>query len=498
MKYSYRIKIAFACIASGVGRAPLSSQVPQPSRPADSVTIRIVNMDLRTAVQMMQQYIDQPVLFSGQGTAPVSLETPRPVPRGDVILLLRALLEGQNFELTSDTVSKLYRARQRTNAPQPGAIPQLGAPPARPQAAATELFVIPLKHARAAGVATTINSLYGRESYAVGANGRPQTLADELRQSQIPPVGAPSPQVPASPPARSAAFSGEVTIVPDPRANSLLVRANRTDFELIQAAVEQIDVRPLQALIEVLVVEVERDRSLSLGIDASLAATTVGHNGASINGGVTGPSPGLGDFALSVMQLGGFNLDATLRAAAQLGDVHIINRPVVLTANNEQASIIVGSQRPFVQLSRTLPTDNGSQDQVVEYKDVGTKLTVRPTISIDGSVELEVTQEVSNATTETAFNAPVISTRSVQTQLLVHDGQTVVLGGLTGQEKDIAQSGIPILSSIPFLGALFGQVSRSTTETELFIFLTPHVIRTDDDAARLSDPLKARAGSIKP
>jgi general secretion pathway protein D len=199
------------------------------------------------------------------------------------------------------------------------------------------------------------------------------------------------------------------------------------------------------------------------------------------------------------MGLGGVNLDATIGAAAGRGDVRIISRPVVLTANDEQAEVVVGSQRPFVQVARTVPgADVGIRDEVVQYKDVGTRLRVRPTISIDGTVQLDVSQEVSNATTETQFNAPVISTRSVRTDLIVRDGQTIVLGGLTDREHDVQSEGVPFFSSIPFIGGLFGRHSRSTTETELFIFLTPRVIRSDEDAERLTSPLRDRAEKIKP
>jgi general secretion pathway protein D len=110
-------------------------------------------------------------------------------------------------------------------------------------------------------------------------------------------------------------------------------------------------------------------------------------------------------------------------------------------------------------------------------------------------VQLEVTQEVSTATSELAFDAPVIATRSVQTQLLVRDGQTVALGGLTDRQREARQGGIPLLSSLPLLGGLFGRASRQTVETELFVFLTPRVIRTDDDAMRLSKPMQDKAGT---
>ena len=90
------------------------------------------------------------------------------------------------------------------------------------------------------------------------------------------------------------------------------------------------------------------------------------------------------------------------------------------------------------------------------------------------------------------------STRSVKTDLLVQDGQTIVLGGLTDRQHEVATSGLPLLSRIPFLGGLFGSQARATTETELFIFLTPRVIRDDEDARRLTDPLRARAKGISP
>jgi general secretion pathway protein D len=167
---------------------------------------------------------------------------------------------------------------------------------------------------------------------------------------------------------------------------------------------------------------------------------------------------------------------------------------VLLAANNEAAEILVGSQRPFIQVQRALPTDAPLRDQVVQFKDVGTRLNVRPTISDDGYVTLRVAQEVNAATAEVAFDAPVISTRTIQTQLLVRDGHTAVLGGLADRQRDETRAGVPFLSSLPIIGGLFGRQVTRTTETELFVFLTPRVIRTDeelDDAsARVGDRTK--------
>jgi general secretion pathway protein D len=494
-------RISLLLLAICVARVP--ARALQAARPPDSVTVRIQNTDLRAAVEVMQQYIDRPVIFAGTtGGATVTFETPRPVPRSEVPRLLRALLDAHGFDLVDDTASATYRARQREPSRTATGVAPFS-PPAearRQTASPPELFVIALRHARAADVAATINALFGRGSSGfAGVAARSGTLADELRGVAIAPVDTVTPRLPPAPVGRPAALAGELVIVPEPRGNSLLVRATRADYELIRAAVDQIDVRPPQVLIEVLIVEARRDRNFSLGVEASASGHHVGHtDNTTVGGSFAAGSAGLGDFTLRIMGIGSWDVDATISAAVRRGDVRIISRPVVLAANDQEAEVNVGSQRPFVQVSRTLPTDAGVRDQVVQYRDVGTRLNVRPTISVDGTVALSVTQEVSSATNETAFDAPIISTRSVKTDLLVQDGQTIVLGGLTDHQREVDVTGVPVLSRIPFIGGLFGSQSRATAETELFLFLTPRVIRNDDDARRLTDPLRARAKSISP
>jgi general secretion pathway protein D len=458
----------------------------------DSVSIRLVDVDLRAAVQALSRYLDRPVVFSGLQGQRVTLETPAPVPRETVLQLLQGVLESQNLDLVTD--SALYRIVPRAavrleNTPESGQR-------APGQQGPVQLYVIRLSHARAADVAATVNALYGRASAVGELGGRPQTLDEQLRQQQVPPVDAP-PQAVAQVAGRQATLSGDVTIVPDPSTNSLLIRATPADFELIQAAVQQVDIRPLQVLIEVLIAEVRRDRSWSFGVGADLPPQKIsGTTNTTVEGSTTGL--GLGDLVLKIMNLGGVDLDATLTAAAARGEVAILSRPVVLATNNESAEILVGSQRPFVQVQRTLPTDDAVRDQIVQYKDVGTRLVVRPTISADGYVTLEVTQEVNSATAETQFDAPIISTRTVSTRLLIKDGQTIALGGLTDRQRDKNQGGVPVLSSIPVLGGVFGRASRRATETELFLFITPRVIRSDADANAVTEPLQDKARQVKP
>jgi general secretion pathway protein D len=476
--------LSAALAAALIAGAPAAAQQPGVLAGSGGVTINLVDVDLRAAVLALAQHLDRPVVFGPVLATPVTLRPPRPVPPPDVLALLRSLLEANGHELVD--AGGVYRVQQKAAAPpqQPAAPP----PPAAGGGAPGEmqLHVIQLRHARAADVAATVNALYGLGG-AVGELGdRRGTLNDELRDNRVAAgqYGAAGAAPGAQPGgARPARLSGELVMVADARTNSLLVRATPGDFQLIQEAVQRVDVRPLQVLIEVVIAEVRRSSSFDLGLSSFLDTTAVrGHPGTSVFGTTQGLG-GLGDFALRVMHVGGADLNLTLSAAANRGDVTVVSRPVVLTANNEAAQVLVGDQRPFVQLQRTLPTDNGVRDQVVQYKDVGTQLDVRPTISADGYVMLEVTQQVNDASDAESgvAGAPVISTRSVQTHLLVRDGQTAVLGGLAGRQRSSSRGGVPVLSRLPLIGWVFGRTHRTSAETELFIFLTPRVLR--DDAA---------------
>lgn len=449
----------------------------------DSVSVRFIETDIRAIIQAIGQYLPKPVLVGPIQPIRVTLETPGPVDRATLRSLLRGLLESQNLEFIED--SSFYRVGPRQQQePRP-----VGS--AQGDSAPVQLFVIRLRHARASDVAATVNQLFGGAGAFSGQNGLSTgTLSDELRRSVVPPAGAPAP--PGQAPVRQSSLAGAVTIVPDELTNSLLVRASDTDFDVLKEAVDQLDIRPLQVLIEVLIVEARHDRSFSFGADLFVPPQSVDKGDGTAGGQVSGG--GLGDLVITLMNLGRANIDATIRAAASRGDVEIISRPVLLASNNQEARFLVGSQRPFVQVSRSLPTDIAQRDQVIQYRDVGTKLTVRPTINQDGYVSLLIQQEINQATSEVQFDAPVISTREAVTQVLVRNGQTIVLGGLRDQQKDVSRGGVPILSGIPLIGGFFGRSDRRTNQTELYLFLTPRILRTDADADSVTAPRLERSG----
>lgn len=455
--------LAVACTALG----PAAVRGQQVEARNDSVQIRLMNTDMRTAVQAIGRYLSKSIVTGPLGDITVELfETPTFVPRSQLPGLLRALLEAHDLTLAEDSTTFTITRRSDGGTGGSQVEPALGR---------LQLYALRLRHARASDVAATLNQLFG-----VGADfSRPAglssgSLADQLRATRAGPPTGPDQSQPA---AEEATLQRQATIVADESTNSLLIRATQDDFDLLQEAVAQLDVRPLQVLIEAIVVEARKDRDFSMGFDVEVPPRQLA--GGTIEAEYL--TAGLGSLVARIMGMTRFDINATLALARQRGDVEILSRPVLLASNNTEATLLVGSQQPFVSVSRSLPTDTPQRDQVVQYLDVGTKLTILPTINHDGYVSLLVQQEMSAATGEMQFSAPVISTRETSTQVLVRDGQTVVIGGLRDEVHDQIKTGIPLLVDIPLLGGLFGGTRTGTTETELFLFITPTILADDGD-----------------
>ena len=462
-------------------------------RTAGGVQIDFQNTDMRLVVAALAEAAGLNVIYADLPQRPVTLRTGQPVPMTALRGYLESLLRANSMELREEQGGLLRIVG--TGAPEGGAAqPQAQQQPVyAPGQGGVQLFVHPLRHAPADDIARSIGALFGIGDGSFGGAERPRSLTEELRGIQGPGEMQPGMQQSGAGPARalSAGLGGPVQIFPDQRTNSLLIRASPADYATIRAAVEQLDTRPLQVLIEVVIAEVRRDRQFALGVDVEVPESRVPGSDVTIGGDLLGGDAG--DVVLRVMRLGGVDANVVLRALSSSGTVHVLSRPVILAQNNEEARIMVGDQRPFIQISRSLPTDGAVRDQVIQYRDVGTQLTIRPTINPDGYVTLTVLQEVSTATEQTQFGAPVISTREAETRLLVKDGHTVVIGGLIDQQRSNTNSGIPILRDIPILGHLFRSTTRRNNVSELFLFLVPHVLYSDDDVDAATDRIRDRS-----
>ena len=484
-----RWRVVVALLAAAA--SPLAAQEPVRVT-GEGIMLDFQNVDLRLVVAALAEAGELNVVYAELPSRQVTIRTTRPVPRSDMLVLLQSLAKANSLELVED------RGFIRLEPSATGVAEPTDTTPQMPEA--RQLFVYRLMHARAPRLAATIQTLFGFAKTAAGpATQQRPALSQTLRAQRIAPVQpeadvTATPASTQSPPAvLPADLQGEFQIVPDEATNSLLVRATPTDWQIIEQAIQALDLRPLQVLIEVVIAEVRQTEDLNTGVAVSAFDSRT--PGRDLSGELKGPASS--DFSLRLTRTGGINLDVALSALAASGRVRILSRPVILAQNNQEARILVGAERPFVQVFRSLPTDAAVRDQVVQYRDVGTSLTITPTVNPDGYVNLQVVQEVSTATNETQFGAPVISTREASTHLLARSGQTVVIGGLVDHQQDWSRSGIPLLKDIPVLGYLFGSTRVTEGTSELFLFLTPHLVATDEDADELRQGIEQNTSLLK-
>ncbi|PYP98369.1 MAG: hypothetical protein DMD38_03000 [Gemmatimonadetes bacterium] len=374
-------------------------------------------------------------------------------------------------------------------------------------------YVYPLKHASAVELAGTLGQVFGAAVATPAARQRVQalegrSLSSELtgfrrrevesaqdRAGMLPTIPSrTAPSAAESAQVQQQGLLGRTTIVPDQATNSLVIRTAPPNFSVLQETIDQLDVRPPQVLLEVLIAEVTLDRANQYGINWQLF-TQKGVSGDSTRGATVGVGPqqfsdsllkGLQGLGIRLISLATIDVRAILQALATRTNVRVLSTPRILALNNEEARILVGSEVPFV--SSTFAGLTAQLNTVVQFRNVGTQLTVIPTVNKDGYVTFRVLQEVSALSQQTvaaAQNAPIITTREAETSAIVKTGHTVVIGGLIGETQQTVESGVPLLKDLPLLGLLFKNRSTSHERTEIAIFLTPYVVFTDEQADSL-------------
>ena len=474
--------LAALFLAAGIGPRAAEAQQIQPVN--GGVQLNFQDLDLAFVFTALAQASSLNLIYHDLPSKPITLRTTEPMPVEELPALIRSIARANGVSVTEE--GGFFRLQGTTEDDDDP--PDL-----------RELFIYRLRHARAPILAQTLSALFGGPAPTSGTLNRPQTLSQQITQLQGTGLGlggqaaAQAPVIQFQP--GSGELEGNVLIIPEEVTNSLLVRATPNDWAILEQALQALDLRPLQVVIEVVIAEVSRSEDLDIGTTFSVTGSA---DGAEITGALTRDVPPANAFTLDLLRTGNVDVAATLTALAATGNVRILSRPVILAQNNQEARINVGSQRPFVQVSRTLPTDEGARDEVIQYQDVGTILNILPTINEDGYVNLLVAQEVSSATAEVQFGAPIINTREATTQLLARNGQTVVLGGLVSRQEDQVRSGIPFLKDIPILGYLFGFERTMSANSELFLFLTPYIVATDEDADLLREQIEQDAELIGP
>lgn len=531
-------------VVAALAAAPLPAQrggVQVPPTQTDTFIVK------RTAAGFVVNFDDQPlrVVFSALAEASglnivqtniplrnTTLHMGTPVSRDQMLDVIKGLAASNNINV----IEGASLVRLEGPAPQATTTAQQLAAQQAAAAAQQQLYIYRLKHASAVQLAPVLQGLFAgltRQPTAAqiaaanplaallgAATGRGGGRGD-FEVTTIPAPVTPQQNVPArggggqgrggqaaqlQQAAALSASAADVRIQAEESSNSLLIRATAADYALIQQILNGVDLRPLQVLIEVMIAEVSRTSDLNVGTTVN----NVSNEPKSANGTkVSGSQPSMAGARDFILQLsggkGGVNFDVAFNALQSRGDLRVLSLPVIIAENNREAILNVGSSRPFVQVSQN--TGIGGTVETIQYIDVGTVLTITPTINPDGYVNLQVTQTANSATNEIQFNAPVINKREATTQVFIRDGQTTVIGGLADNVQSNSTSGIPFLSRIPGLGWLFGNKTKNRTTSELFLFLTPHVIFTDTDVDKLREAVKSSSellqgvpveGRIKP
>lgn len=296
--------------------------------------------------------------------------------------------------------------------------------------------------------------------------------------------------------------------------NAILVRASPAAWKSIREVIEKLDVMPLQVHIEAQVVEVKLTGDLKYGVNwyfgnmipSILQSAARSRGSLAVGGGYSGIGDPLGNplngapngDGLTLNLIGG-NSAAVISALDQVTDVHLLQTPSVIVRNNTEATLNVGSRIPISSVSVNPGTSGNTTYSQVQYMDTGTILKVRPRVTRDGMVFLDLVQEVSSPGSVADAQGNVrIDTRRLRTEAAVQSGDTVMLAGLISDGMTHGSSGIPGLSRIPVIGGLFGTKHQLAERSEVIVLLTPTLIRDPMEARRLTDEYGAKFKGLEP
>lgn len=312
-------------------------------------------------------------------------------------------------------------------------------------------------------------------------------------------------------PAVEQSLSQDVKIFADVSTNSLVITAKKADYLTLEDVIKKLDIPRKMVYIEALIMEVNVSRDLQIGMETRGGSEINGGPGVSFGGfgglgnyanlnGLSAPALPAG-FSLGVLgkniSINGHDfpsLGAVFQALKTDSDVEIISAPQLLTTDNQEAQIKVGENVPYLTKEET-SLNAATSDRVFnnyEYRDVGVTMKITPQINQEGVVRLKMFQEVVKLKSGSEAYRPTTLKRSAETTVMVKDKNTIVIGGIIGEDSDKGTSKVPVLGDVPILGWLFKGHKQASNKTNLFIFITPYIIDNPSDVERIYRERKSR------
>lgn len=387
----------------------------------------------------------------------------------------------------------------------------------------SRFFVYQVRNGKAENLAQLVGDLFStRRTTTTAPSLAPGSRPTEIRSApfgQTAPPGQTTTTTLQASPAAAAAFqipgsvsggttTSEVRVIADKDTNSLLILATPGDYEVITNALRQLDVVRRQVLVEVLLAEVTLSDELRFGIDWFIRTRNntsgqLNFGGLPPNGRVLGPNNavpfGIPPGGLQLINLTGGEVRAVLNTFGTEGKTRILASPQIMVLDNEKAEIKVGDRISVQTQAQTgVSTGNGVLNSF-QYLETGILLAVTPRINSGGMVTLEINQEVSQpvAPTVSGNPNPDVSTRNAKTSVVVANGESIVLGGLIRETSLRDSSGLPLISKIPVLGALFGRQGIERNRTELILMVTPKIVSDPYQARDVTEELKRKLPALE-
>jgi general secretion pathway protein D len=363
------------------------------------------------------------------------------------------------------------------------------------------LFVYQVQNGKAEQIASLLNDAFSKgktpQKTTPAATLAPGLAAAEVKSSDTVKPETTTFRATASG-GDSVALPTDVKVIADKDNNILLVLATAADYERIESALRKLDTVPRQVLIEVTIAEITLKDEFKYGLEWYF------NNGARIKGqldtGKSGIAQLVPGFSYAWTSSVG-DITAVLNALATDSKLKVISSPHITVSDNQTAKIKVGDRVPTISQTQSVATTTTTSGIIssVQYVETGVQLSVTPRINAGGLVNMDISQEVSNAVANTisGIDSPTIQQRTAQSKVTIQSGETLILAGLINESQSKGSEGLPLLSRIPLLGGLFGTESWSDNRTELIILITPHVLHTTRQASEVTEEFRKRLTGLE-
>jgi type II secretory pathway component GspD/PulD (secretin) len=356
-----------------------------------------------------------------------------------------------------------------------------------------QVYVYHVQNSKAKDISTLLQQIFlGAKAQDKNTASASATKSGQTNSAAPAFVSSSMPQQTGSSSGTETLVSDLVKIFADEILNAIIILGTPEDYQIIKETIVKLDIVPRQVLIEGAIAQISLTDKMSLGLAWSLKTNLFNLNAVTI---ALNPSQLSSDTSstsgLSLVGIdSGNSVRAVINALASNSKAKLLASPHIMVSDNREARIQVGQQVPIPTSETYGGTVGGAVPiRTIQYKDIGIILKVKPQINDSGLVAMEISQEVSTYVKDTLYAGEtqiILNKTEASTNLVVQDGQTIVIGGLIREDDSKARQGIPFLSKIPILGYLFGNTDNENLRTELVILLTPHVVKTQKDVSEVT------------